>query len=200
MKKSMLAIIFLVGLVIYGGYDYFNKSAKPLTKQGENNLGDIEQSKESKAGEATLSLGVEKGMLAPDFELLDMAGNPVQLSDFRGKTVFVNFWATWCPPCRVEMPHMQQLYENYSDKDVVILGVNVTATEKTFEGVQTFIEKEQLTFPIVLDEEGDITYQYQIMAFPTTYVLDGSGIIKEKFRGAINYEMMEDVLTSIKSQ
>jgi len=198
MKKGMLAIIFLVGLVIYGGYDYFNKSSMPLTKNTEDSsAGNIEQ---SNSGEAALSLGVEKGDLAPDFELMDMTGNPVQLSDFRGKTVFVNFWATWCPPCRIEMPHMQQLYEDYKDKDVVILGVNVTPTEKTFEGIQTFIEKEQLTFPIVLDEEGDITYQYQIMAYPTTYILDGRGIIQEKFRGAINYEMMKDVLTRIKSQ
>jgi len=200
MKKSMLAIIFLIGLVIYGGYDYFNKSSNPLTKHTEDNTGDAEQSKEAQVGEAALSKGVEKGMLAPNFELLDMAGNPVQLTDFRGKTVFVNFWATWCPPCRVEMPHMQQLYENYSDQDVVILGVNVTLTEKTFEGIQDFINKEKLTFPIVLDEEGDITYQYQIMAYPTTYVLDGSGVIQEKFRGAINYEMMEDALSRITPQ
>lgn len=77
-----------------------------------------------------LPVGLEKGNLAPDFELTDMEGSPVKLSDYRGKAVLLNFWASWCPPCRAEMPHMEKLYNKYKDENFDILAVNLTNTEK----------------------------------------------------------------------
>ena len=124
-KKSMIAVLVLIGLVVYGGYDYFHKSS--------SETGQIAES-----GEANLETGILRGQFAPEFSLTDLPGNPVRLSDFKGKKVLVNFWATWCPPCRVEMPHMQKFYEDYQSKDVVILGVNLTPTEENPDNVKHF--------------------------------------------------------------
>src|SRR5690606_12907662 len=115
---------------------------------------------------------------APNFELVNMKGDPVRLSDFRGKKVLVNFWATWCPPCRAEMPHMQNIYEDYQE-DVVILGVNLTTTEASMEDVGTFVDNYELTFPIILDEQGEVMQTFQVVAYPTTYAVDHEGIITE---------------------
>lgn len=185
MKKSMIAVLVLIGLVVYGGYDYFHKSS--------SETGQIAES-----GEANLETGILKGRLAPDFALTDLQGNTVHLSDFKGKKVLVNFWATWCPPCRVEMPHMQKFYEDYQSKDVVILGVNLTPTEKNPDNVQAFVKEQQLTFPIVLDKEGDVMQTYQVVAYPTTFLLDSDGVIREKFQGAINYDIMKEAVSNIK--
>ncbi|OBZ18492.1 cytochrome C biogenesis protein [Bacillus sp. FJAT-27264] len=185
MKKNVIAIIFIIGLVLYGGYEYFNKSS-------QQPLQSVSSEVENR------DIGIEIGQVAPDFSLQDLSGNPVQLSDFRGKRVMLNFWATWCPPCRVEMPHMQSIYENYESEDVVILGVNMTLTEKRLEDVSPFVQEQKLTFPIVLDEDGELMQTYQIVAYPTTYVLDADGVVREKVRGAMNYEMMSELLAEVK--
>lgn len=180
MKKSILAIIVLAGLIGYGIYDYYDGTT-------DENLTVQEDFKEN------VTVGIGKGERAPNFELFNLEGVPVQLSDYRGKKVLVNFWATWCPPCRAEMPHMQQFYENYED-EVVVLGVNMTATESDIEAVPAFVEEFGLTFPIVLDEEGDVWDAYQVFAYPTTLALDENGIIREVFRGAVNYEIMKQTI------
>ncbi|MFF2908436.1 peroxiredoxin family protein [Paenibacillus sp. NPDC057934] len=185
MKKNVIAIIFIIGLVLYGGYEYFNKSS-------QQPLQSVSSEEESR------DVGIEIGQVAPDFSLQDLSGNPVRLSDYKGKRVMLNFWATWCPPCRVEMPHMQSIYENYESEDVVILGVNMTLTEKALGDVQPFVQEQKLTFPIVLDEDGELMQTYQIVAYPTTYVLDADGVVREKVRGAMNYEMMSELLAEVK--
>lgn len=188
MKKNMIAIIVLLGLIAYGGYDYFNKSASSE---------EVEISADADAPGEQLVRGVEKGNLAPDLTLVDLNGKEVRLADYAGKTVLLNFWATWCPPCRIEMPHMQQFYEDYQSKDVVILGVNLSQTEQSMDDVPAFVEEEKLTFPIVLDLEGDALLTYQIIAYPTTYLIDAKGIVREKFRGAINYDIMKEAVGKV---
>lgn len=184
MKKGVLAILLLIGLVVYAGYDYYMKSSS----KSEETL---------ELGDTDLEQGIEKGQLAPNFSLLDLQGNPVELQDFRGKKVMVNFWATWCPPCRWEMPHMQKFYEDYEAKDVVILGINLTPTEAKEDQISAFVEEQKLTFPIVLDQEGEVMQTYEVMAYPTTFVLDTRGVIQEIFQGAINYEIMEETISKI---
>lgn len=184
MKKNLIAILVLIGLVVYGSYDYFKKSPSKTIQITES---------ENKQ----LSTGILKGQLAPDFTLTDLNGDTVKLSDFKGKIVFVNFWATWCPPCQAEMPHMQNIFEKFKSKDVVILGVNMTLTEENSEDVQTFVNEQQLTFPIVMDEKSDVVQTYQVVAYPTTYLLDKEGVILEKFYGAISYEIMEKYISQI---
>jgi peroxiredoxin len=149
-----------------------------------------------KAGQDQPMVGIRKGDAAPDFTLSDLHGNPVRLSDFRGKIVLVNFWATWCPPCKAEVPHLQQLYENYGN-NVVILGVNSTRTEKGRESVRSFVAEQQISFPVVLDEQGEVERTYQVLGYPTTYLLDSRGVVQHKFQGPIQYDRMEKAVSQI---
>lgn len=138
-----------------------------------------------------LPVGLEKGNLAPDFELTDMEGNPVKLSDYRGKAVLLNFWASWCPPCRAEMPHMEKLYNKYKDENFNILAVNLTNTEKNSGDAEKFVKELGLTFTIPMDVKGEAGSDYNIMAYPTSYFIDSDGVIREKVLGALNEEYME---------
>ncbi|MCS0790429.1 TlpA disulfide reductase family protein [Cytobacillus pseudoceanisediminis] len=138
-----------------------------------------------------LPVGLEKGNLAPDFELTDMEGNPVKLSDYRGKAVLLNFWASWCPPCRAEMPHMEKLYNKYKDENFDILAVNLTNTEKNSGDAEKFVKELGLTFTIPMDVKGEAGSDYNIMAYPTSYFIDSDGVIREKVLGALNEEYME---------
>lgn len=185
MKRSIIALFVLLGLVLYAGYDYLQKSSDLAAMTAVPN-------------EAEAETGIGKGQLAPNFMLTDLEGNEVELSDFKGKKVLLNFWATWCPPCRIEMPHMRKFYEDYRKKDVVILGVNLTPTEKRREDVSAFVQEEQLSFPIVLDETGEVMLTYQVFAYPTTFLLDSNGIIRERFQGAISYDIMKEAMKNIK--
>lgn len=133
------------------------------------------------------SEGAEIGNIAPDFELVTMTGETVKLSDYEGQRVMLNFWATWCPPCREEMPDMQKFYE---DNDAVVLAVNITNMETSKNKVNDFAEEFGLTFPILMDEEGVVSTLYRISPIPTTYMIDSNGIIQHKQYGALDYEQM----------
>ncbi|WP_337018893.1 TlpA disulfide reductase family protein [Oceanobacillus massiliensis] len=133
------------------------------------------------------SNGTEIGDAAPDFELQTMNGETIQLSDYRGKRVMLNFWTTWCPPCREEMPDMQRFY---LDNDPVILAVNLTDTEMNKQQVVQFVQEYELTFPILMDVDGKVSTMYRISPIPTTYMIDSQGIIRYKAYGALNYERM----------
>jgi peroxiredoxin len=138
--------------------------------------------------------GIRVGQRAPDFELEAAGGGKIKLSDYRGKKVLVNFWATWCPPCQVEMPHMQQFYNDYKDRDVVILSVNATKTEASQVVVNSFIRYWSLTFPVVFDAVGEVGDVYKVNAYPTTYVLDEQGVIRKKVQGPMNKEMLQQAV------
>ncbi|RED58154.1 TlpA disulfide reductase family protein [Cohnella lupini] len=129
--------------------------------------------------------------LAPDFRLSDLDGNPVNLSDYRGQTVLMNFWATWCQVCKAEMPHVEKLYRKYKDQDVVVLSVNVTSQERNAGKVGDYVDKHGLSFPVVLDEAGAVADQYKVTAYPTTYIIDADGVIRERYLGAISYDNMK---------
>ena len=118
-----------------------------------------------------------EGFLAPDFTLDSLQGEKVALSDLRGKIVVLNFWATWCLPCRVEMPALERSYEQYKDSGLVILGANMTNQDSERE-VVSFVQEFGLTFPVLLDRDGSVGYLYQIRGLPTTFFINREGIIR----------------------
>lgn len=138
---------------------------------------------------AVPQVGLGQDDLAPDFSLSLISGEEVTLSDYLGKKVILNFWATWCPPCRAEMPDMQAFYEQ-ADEEVEILAVNLTKSEQSIEDIESFLTELGITFPILLDEESDIAAMYQAIAIPTTYFIDTKGTIQGKWIGPMNYDLM----------
>ena len=108
------------------------------------------------------------------FDLQDHNGNPVSLSDFSGQMVMVNFWATWCGPCRIEMPSMQRMYDSFRDRGFVLLAVNTRETPRV---VAQFMEEFGYTFPIALDVNGRVSFQYGVRSIPLTYLIDPAGRI-----------------------
>ena len=129
---------------------------------------------------------------APDFTLMSAEGTAVSLSDYEGQVVFINFWASWCPPCRIEMPHLQELFEAYADNNFVILAVSL---DDPFEPDATaFAAELGLTFPI-LKGTVEVNAAYgTITAIPTTFVIDRQGRIAETLLGEQTYEVFEAAL------
>ena len=119
-----------------------------------------------------------EGFLAPDFTLDTLDGNKVTLSELRGKVIVVNFWATWCLPCREETPAFEKAYERYKDSGMVILGVNLT-DQDSVSNVESFVQEFKLTYPILLDRDGSVSNTlYQIRGLPTTFFVNREGIIR----------------------
>ena len=135
---------------------------------------------------------------APDFTLIDQFGNQHTLSDYQGKTVFLNLWATWCGPCRSEMPEIQQLYEDYgsNEGDLIVLGVAApnVGQEGSEEDIAAFLEENGYTFPVVMDYFGAFSNQYGIRAYPTTFMIDEDGNVFGYVESALTKEMMESIV------
>ncbi|MFC1851639.1 peroxiredoxin family protein [candidate division CSSED10-310 bacterium] len=126
---------------------------------------------------------------APDFTLQDTNGRDLTLSDFNGKVVLLDFWATWCPPCRKEVPHFKALHNKYGDQDFEIVGVAVDDERK----VKKYVEKEGIPFNIVIADRTTAN-KYNIRAFPTTFLLDKKGTIKYKWIGYRPQEVFEEAI------
>ncbi|MFC0189916.1 peroxiredoxin family protein [Fictibacillus aquaticus] len=199
MKRNLLAIVIIIGLIGYAIYDIKGqeKDKKTATQKSEN----TEQVEETTASEVTSSgkSGINEGDFAPDFTLQTLEGKNIKLSDYKGKKVVLNLWASWCPPCKAEMPHMQAFYEKNKDKqNVEILAVNLTTMEKDRANIQTFVDDYQLTFPVPLDEKGDIGVEYQAFSIPTTYMIDSNGTIQRKIVGPMDEEFLNKMVSSMK--
>lgn len=131
----------------------------------------------------------EVGFKAPAFTARNLKGNRVQLADYKGKVVILNLWATWCGPCRVEMPGLENLYRRYRSEGLEILAVSLDkgAPEK----VQTFSDEYRLSFPVLLDPDREVESRYHTLTIPTTYVIDKKGMIVAEVDGAKNWESEE---------
>ncbi|MCD6452746.1 MAG: TlpA family protein disulfide reductase [Dehalococcoidales bacterium] len=121
------------------------------------------------------------GQQAPDFQLPDIDGQMVSLSDFSGQPILINFWGTGCPPCISEMPSLQQVYEDTQGKELVMLAIHVGGNPTS---VRQFMEEYNLSLPVLIDAKGTIAQQYNIRGIPTTFLIDKNGIIQEKLIGA----------------
>lgn len=119
-----------------------------------------------------------QGFLAPNFSLQDLQGETITLSELRGRPVLINLWATWCPPCRAEMPDMQIVYEAYRERGLVILAINATYQDSA-SAAASFVDEYGLTFPILMDTSGETSRKYQMRALPTSFFVDGEGIIRD---------------------
>ena len=120
----------------------------------------------------------QKGFLAPDLTLSTLEGTDLSLRDLRGSPVILNFWASWCPPCRAEMPAFQQVFQEYGDMGLTIAAVNLTSQDSIQEAA-AFISSNNLTYPILLDETGSVGRLYKIHSLPTTVFIDSEGIIQK---------------------
>ncbi len=122
----------------------------------------------------------KEGALAPDFLLKTLDGGELRLSDFRGRPVVLNFWATWCAPCRKEIPHLVEAYDEYNDQGLVIVGVNLQEARSIVQGYATDFGMD---FPIAIDSAGSVAGRYRLFGLPTTFFIDRSGTVRSVFTG-----------------
>lgn len=134
------------------------------------------------AAAATVQTGPAIGQLAPDFALTDASGQPVKLSATRGRPLVLNFWATWCSPCRQELPALQTVYERYVDRDVILWGIDV---RENVQAVNQATNKFGLTYPMPLDLDGAVASLYQVRGTPTTIFIDAEGVIRARHVGPL---------------
>lgn len=134
------------------------------------------------------------GDAAPDFALAQVGGDSVQLSKLRGKIVFVNFWATWCDPCREEMPDIQKVYQKYKNQDVVVLAVNV---RESADAAKSYFKTNGLSMPVLLDLTGEVPGGYRVTGYPESYLIDKQGNVGECNIGPFNFAVMEQKLKAV---
>ena len=137
------------------------------------------------------SSGISIGNLAPDFETVTDDGQPIKLSDHRGEIVLLNFWATWCGPCRIEMPEFEAIFNEHSDQGFNIIAIN---NAESVADVQGFREEFGLSFTLAMDERADIQNQYNIFSYPSTFLLDRDGTILARHFGALTAEQVQQIV------
>src|SRR5690625_2414391 len=150
---------------------------------------------ENTSPESGTEIGLEQGNQAPDFELENVDGETVRLSELRGEKILLNFWATWCPPCRAEMPDMQKYHEE--ENEGIILAVNLLETEQGLQQVDDFLQEYGITFRILIDENTEVSSLYSAFALPTSYLINREGIIHTKAIGTINYDYLVEQFESM---
>ena len=152
-------------------------------------IGNIFSNSEAQYGLTDEGTGLEQGDTPPQFELETLDGEPLSLEDVKGKKVIVNFWATWCGPCREEMP----VFEEYDaqNEDVVVVAVNMTHKDSNVEKITDFVNEYGLTFPVLLDKTGEVSKAYEVINIPSTYFLDEEGMIQLKINGALDETMLD---------
>lgn len=188
-KKFGGIILIISGLVmlVHGSINKLEHSSMQNNRKSESN-----QSSNNK----------EEKTKALDFTLYDQYGKEHKLSDYKGKTIFLNLWATWCPPCRDEMPYIEELYKEYNKNidEVIILGVASPnlGQEGDAKHVKDFLKQEGYTFPVLLDEGGSLVYQYGISSFPSTFIIDKDGYITQYVPGGMDKDTMKYLINSAK--
>jgi len=143
--------------------------------------------------DSSSNVGISVGDQAPDFKLITLSGETIALEDLRGHPVLINFWATWCGPCRLEMPAFQERYVQYKP-DLRVIAVNF---DENKEDVQTFVNELELTFDILLDPGAEVQKLYQIRGYPTSFFIDADGIIQVQHIGLIVESQLDEYLAEI---
>ena len=167
----------------------------------EDSGGPVETDKELEQKETEIGIG--PGMQAPDFTLLDRNGDEISLSDYKGKVVFLNFWATTCPYCVDEMPDLEAFYNNNKDEeDFALLGINMTKTweKKSKDQLVEWLDQEGITFPTVFDVDGDQAGQWAARSLPMTFIIDESGASLGAIMGKTDLATLEKVYAEVRGQ
>lgn len=195
MKKILISSIVLILLFIGAYYVVSNKDFSPVPNQpntnaNNNTANDAVNKSDSytKNQESTNIKNNSSKILAPDFTLTDLNGNIVTLSNLRGKKVFLNFWASWCEPCRNEMADIERLYQETKDTDLVILTINSTENKST---VQSYLKANNLNFTVLLDTREEAALNYLTGFIPASFFIDKDGYIVSREEGAITYAEMK---------
>ncbi len=136
-----------------------------------------------KVGRAIGDIGIQPGNIAPAFELINLSDHMRSLKSFEGKTVLLNFWSTWCIPCRQEMPSMEALYRDLEPKGLMVVAVSINTEPDSKQACSTFAKKLDLTFPILLDMEQEVADAYRVHGIPVTYVIDPLGFVRARVFG-----------------
>lgn len=207
-NNKMLLIILLAFVVLIGGayvlYNRFSDELKPdmlLTENGsedtgkekeEQNEGAEEKSQESQGeSEGAEEQSEAEKIEAPDFTVTDIDGNEVRLSDFKGKPVVLNFWASWCGPCKSEMPAFDTAYADMGE-DVAFLLVNMTdGSRETVDTASAYVEEQGFQVPVYYDTEISAAIAYGVSSLPTTYFIDTDGFLVARAAGAIDGETLQ---------
>ncbi|WP_276929791.1 cytochrome c biogenesis protein CcdA [Herbinix luporum] len=208
-------ILILIGIMTFTGWmngisKYLNKISQPLgskqEEQNEDTISDKEISKDDNSNDdnSPNNTSEEKEKFpAIDFTLKDQYGNEHTLSDYKGKVVFLNFWATWCNPCLREMPDIEKIYKQYgkNQEEVIILAVANPSSDEypnnadvSKDEIIAFLDENGYTFPVVFDETGNLLSEYLISAFPTTFLIDKEGNISGYAPGMLTKDMMDNVI------
>ncbi len=169
MKRVILGLlVILAGLIIYSLLFYPLEAPPAVDKPTTPNSSQVD--------------------LAPDFSLTDLDGNTVSLSDFRGqKNVYLNFWASWCGPCKLEMPDIQEIHNEYEDKDLIVLTINVGEGQNT---VERYIDNNGFSFPVLLDPDMEVSRLYKVNSIPVSVFIDKEGKIRNQRVGLLTKEQM----------
>ena len=138
--------------------------------------------------------GISEGNRARSFSLATLDGTQVSLKDYRGQVVLINFWATWCPPCRAEIPSLEMAYRARQDDGLVVLGISV---EESRETVQPFVGDFGMTYPVLLDEAGRVYQMYRVLGLPMSIVLDRDGVIQARHVGYLSAEQLDRYLVKV---
>jgi cytochrome c-type biogenesis protein len=198
-------ILILIGIMIFTGWmnnisSYLNSIPNRQEELDDSSADEDQISEEDSTAENEFP--------ADDFTLIDQYGNEHTLSEYKDKVVFINFWATWCPPCRAEMPDIEALYYEYgqNEEDVIIIGIaspksdkNLYTKEVDKEGVIQFLEENDITFPILFDETGSVFNQYGISSLPTSYFIDKDGNIYGFAPGMISKDVMKNTIETLRN-
>ncbi|WP_430350570.1 TlpA family protein disulfide reductase [Thermoanaerobacterium thermosaccharolyticum] len=188
-NKNIILAVSIILVLILGISIYFLNSfvMSNQSKSDSKNVSGVNTADEK------IQVGTEKGDLAPDFSLKDINGNTMTLSKLRGKKVILNFWATTCPYCKIEMPELNKFYQNHK-KDVVLLAIDIGEEKST---VENYLEGKGYGFTILLDSDAKTAINYKVQFIPMSFFIDEKGIIRSISNGAMTYDEIEEYYQTI---
>lgn len=195
-RRTLLTSGLGVGALFLAGCLSRDRSASTSSAVGESD-GSAEADGEQDAIVSDLPPAPKRGHPAPQFTLATLGGGEVALADLRGKPVILNFWASWCGPCRIEMPHLQKAHEEQG-KEVAVVGINLTQRENSFDDVSAFVGAFGLSFPVALDEEGDVAKLYEVRGQPASVFINADGTIHTVFYGPVTQDFIEEQIAELK--